>query len=42
MRIKAIGSYPMLKICDVRNVEISVASLWENFQINKINNELSS
>jgi len=31
LKIKARGSYPMLKICDVRNVEVSVATLWENF-----------
>ena len=39
--IKAKGSYPLLKLVDVRNDAISVATLWENFQINKINLELS-
>lgn len=42
MRIKARGSYPLLKIVDVRNDAVSVATLWENFQINRINEELAS
>ena len=41
LRIKAKGSYPLLKIVDVRNDSISVATLWENFMINEINQELS-
>jgi hypothetical protein len=40
LKIRAKGSYPQLKIVDVRNDSISVATLWENFQINKINEEL--
>jgi hypothetical protein len=35
------GNYPLLKIVDVRNDSVSVATLWENFSINKINSELS-
>lgn len=31
LRILAKGSYPLLKICDVRNDAVSVATLWENF-----------
>ncbi|KAL4426641.1 hypothetical protein ABPG74_018719 [Tetrahymena malaccensis] len=42
LKIQAKGSYPLLKIVDVRNDSISVATLWENFQINKINSELQS
>ena len=42
LKISARGSYPLLKIVDVRNDAISVATLWENFQINKINDELST
>jgi len=38
--ILAKGNYPMLKIVDVRNDAMSVATLWENFQINNINEEL--
>lgn len=41
MNIKAKGSYPLLEIIDIRNDTLSVAALWENFQIQKINNELS-
>ncbi|CAD8141208.1 unnamed protein product [Paramecium octaurelia] len=41
LEIKAKGSYPLLKIADVRNDSISVATLWENFQINQINTELA-
>jgi hypothetical protein len=41
LRIKAHGSFPLLKIVDIRNDVISVAALWENFQISKINQELS-
>jgi hypothetical protein len=31
MTIKGRGSYPNLKIVDVRNDSVSVATLWENF-----------
>lgn len=41
MRIKAKGNYPLLEIIDIRNDTLSVAALWENFQIEKINKELS-
>jgi hypothetical protein len=30
-----------LKIVDVRNDSISVATLWENFSVNKINKQLA-
>ena len=39
--LRAKGSYPMLKIVDVRNDSISVATLWENMNVNKINKALS-
>lgn len=32
----------MLKIVDVRNDSISVATLWENMSVNKINKTLST
>jgi len=38
--VKGNGKYPMLKIVDIRNDTISVATLWESFHINKINQEL--
>ena len=40
MKIKAEGNYPLLEIIDIRNDTLSVAALWENFQISKINHEL--
>ena len=40
--VRAKGSYPLLKIVDVRNDSISVATLWENMQINKINKQLAN
>ncbi len=41
MRVLAEGNYPLLEIIDIRNDTLSVAALWENFQISKINNELN-
>mgnify|MGYP003880634599 FL=1 len=38
----AKGSYPQLKLVDVRNDSISVSTLWESFSINRINKELTS
>lgn len=40
MRILAEGNYPLMEIIDIRNDVLSVAALWENFQISKINKEL--
>ena len=40
VRIKAEGNYPLMEIIDIRNDTLSVAALWENFQIAKINQEL--
>jgi len=40
--IKAEGSYPKLKIIDVRNDSISVSTLWESFSVNHINMELTN
>jgi len=40
--LSACGRYPVLKIVDIRNDHMSVATLWENFKINRINKELSS
>ena len=39
--IVAKANYPLLKIVDIRNDELSVASLWEKFQVSDINFELS-
>jgi len=35
------SNYPLLKIIDIKNNEMSLASLWEKFEISKINQELS-
>jgi len=42
IELTAKGRYPILKIVDIRNDHMSVATLWENFKINKINKELCS
>jgi hypothetical protein len=39
--LRAKGSYPLLKIVDVRNDSISVATLWENMNVNRINKTLA-
>jgi hypothetical protein len=41
LKILAVGSYPTLRIIDIRNDSVSVAALWENFQISSINKELA-
>ena len=40
MRVLADSNYPLMEIIDIRNDVLSVAALWENFQISKINKEL--
>lgn len=40
MKVLAEGNYPLMEIIDIRNDVLSVAALWENFQISKINKEL--
>jgi hypothetical protein len=40
IEIRANGRFPVLKIIDIRNVDLSVATLWENFKIDRINKEL--
>ncbi len=42
MLIKAHASYPQLDIIDIRNDTLSMAALWENFEITGINKELST
>ena len=42
MKVKAIGNYPLLEIIDIRNDSLSVAALWENFQITQINQALTT
>jgi hypothetical protein len=38
--IKCKGDYPLLRFTDVRNDHVSIASLWERFQMTKMNKEL--
>lgn len=40
--MKAKGSFPLLKIVDVRNDSVSVATLWENMCVNQINKTLNT
>lgn len=42
MKIAAAGNYPQLEIIDIRNDQLSVAALWENFQITQINQALNT
>ena len=34
------GRFPILKIIDIRNEDISVSTLWENFKLSQVNHEL--
>ena len=38
--MSAKGDYPLLRFEDVRNDTISIANLWECFQMTKMNKEL--
>lgn len=40
MKVKAVGNFPLLEIIDIRNDSLSVAALWQNFQITQINQAL--
>lgn len=42
MRIQAQGNYPQMEIIDIRNDTLSVAALWENFQISQINQAMNT
>lgn len=34
------GDYPLLRFTDVRNDQVSIANLWERFELTKMNKEL--
>ena len=34
------GDYPLLRFTDVRNDQVSIANLWERFQMTSMNKEL--
>ena len=36
------ANFPVLKIIDIRNNELSLSSLWEKFELNRVNSELST
>ena len=38
--VKARGDYPLLRFEDVRNDQVSIANLWECFQMTKMNKDL--
>lgn len=38
--IKCKGDYPLLRFTDVRNDQVSIANLWERFQMTSMNKEL--
>jgi len=40
IRISCKGDYPLLRFTDVRNDQVSIANLWERFQLTKMNKEL--
>lgn len=40
IQIHAKGDYPLLRFTDVRNDQVSIASLWEKFHLTTLNKEL--
>ena len=40
IQMTANGRFPILKIVDIRNEDLSVSTLWDNFRLDKINKEL--
>lgn len=40
INLRAKGSFPILKVVDIRNEDLSVATLWDSFKLDNINNEL--
>lgn len=38
--VKAKGDYPLLRFEDVRNDQVSIANLWERFNMTKMNKDL--
>lgn len=39
--IRAVGDYPLLRVTDARNEQISTAQLWERYQLTNMNKELT-
>lgn len=40
IKIKCKGDYPLLRLTDVRNDTVSIANLWERFELTKMNKQL--
>lgn len=40
IKIRASGDYPLLRVTDVRNEQISTANMWERFRLTNMNKEL--
>jgi len=40
IKIHCKGDYPLLRFTDVRNDQVSIANLWERFQMTSMNKEL--
>lgn len=40
IKIHCKGDYPLLRFTDVRNDQVSIANLWERFELTKMNKEL--
>jgi hypothetical protein len=38
--IKCKGDYPLVRVTDVRNEQVSIANLWERFNLTNMNKEL--
>lgn len=38
--IKCKGDYPLVRVTDVRNEQVSIANLWERFSLTNMNKEL--
>jgi len=40
IQIKCKGDYPLLRFTDVRNDQVSIANLWERYNMTCMNKEL--
>ena len=40
IQIRCKGDFPLLRLTDVRNESISIANLWEHFELTRMNKEL--
>lgn len=40
IKVHAMGDFPLLRLTDVRNDQISVSNLWERFHLTDLNKEL--